>query len=142
VLGYVSRPLPPSGTLTRQDVDRLTSAAAESWAELRDRASAAGSIVLDLPPHLPLDRLGVLDGVHLFPYETPFEHRSLPPLAMTPQTRLHRFITTRPLRVAAVVALAWFGQPGGGLRLTLQAPGVGIRDLVVNGTLQRLEVTG
>lgn len=141
VLAYVSRPLPPPGVISQADVDRATVSAAQHYVDLRARVAADAGLVFNLPPLLPLDRIGALDGVQLFPYGTPYEHRSLPPYALRPESQLHRLITTQPVRVSAVVVPAWFGQPGGGIRLSLQAPGVGIRDLVVSGVLQRMQVT-
>jgi len=143
LLGYLSRPLPEPRTVTQQELDGIVGAIAIHYFDLRDRARAAGErgIVIDLPADIPLDRLGALDGVHLYPVDTPFEFRSLPPHALRPESEAHRLLTTGPVRVGAVITPPWFGRPGGGIRFTLQQPGLGIRDLVVSGVLQRLRVT-
>jgi hypothetical protein len=110
--------------------------------DLRDRARAAGprGIVLDLPPDLPVDRVGALDGVHTYPIDTPLEFRSLPPSVLRPENDAHKFVTTTAIRVGAAITPPWFGRPGGGIRFTLQKPETGIRDLVVAGALQRISV--
>lgn len=142
LLDYVVRPLPPARVLPRSEFDRLIGEVAKHYVDLRDRASAAGSggVVIDIPPGIPVDRIGALDGVHLFPADTPFEFRSLPPAALRPESDLRQLLTTGTVRVSAAIVQPWFGRPGGGLRFTLQEPGAGIRDLIVAGVLQRLQV--
>ena len=105
-----------------------------------DRSAAQQGIVIDLPPELPIDRIGALDGVHTYPIDTPFEFRSLPPTALRPENDVHKFLTAADIRVRAVITSPWFGRPGGGIRFTLQRPETGIRDLVVSGELQRIRV--
>jgi hypothetical protein len=142
VLAYLSRPLPPVVALSQAELDELAGDVARHYFDLRDRATAAGAagIVIDLPPKLPLDRIGALDGFQLFPIETPFELRSLPPNALRPENDVHQFVTAAQIRVGAKIVPPWFGQPGGGLRFELQEPATGIRDLVVTGALQRVHV--
>jgi len=53
---------------------------------------------------------------------------------------LHRFLTAGDVLVRAEIVAPWFGQPGGGIRFTLADDFVGIRDLVVDGALERVEV--
>ncbi len=144
LLEYVSRPLPPVRPMPVADVDALADKVAIHYFELRDRArdAGAGGVVIDLPPDLPLDRIGALDGIHLFPIDTPYELRSLPPSALRPENDVHAFVTRGTIRVRAVIVPPWFGQRGGGLRFTLQEPRVGIRDLVVAGVLERIARTG
>lgn len=50
---------------------------------------------------------------------------------------MHTFVA-RGIRVRPVIVPPWFGQPGGGVRCTVQEPRVGIRDLVVAGVLERI----
>ncbi len=142
VVGYLSRPLPPVRVILGRVLDQLAATVAPTYFGLRDRARVAGAqgIVVDLPPDLPLDRYGALDGVHCYPIRTPLELRSL----AKPETAgpLHAFVTTGPLRVSARITLARFGQPGGGLRFTLPEANRGLRDLVVAGLLQRIRVIG
>jgi hypothetical protein len=142
VIDYVSRPLPPVRVISRHDLDTIVGKIAMHYFDLRDRARAAGSqgIVIDLPPELPIDRIGALDGVHTYPIDTPFEFRSLPPTALRPENDVHRFLTAADVRVRAAITPPWFGRPGGGIRFTLQRPETGIRDLVVSGELQRIQV--
>jgi Tuberculosis necrotizing toxin len=142
VIGYVSRPLPPVRVISRHDLDTIVGKVAMHYFDLRDRTRAAGppGIVIDLPPELPIDRIGALDGVHTYPIDTPFEFRSLPPTALRPENDVHRFLTAADVRVRAAITPPWFGRPGGGIRFTLQQPETGIRDLVVSGELQRIQV--
>jgi hypothetical protein len=142
VIGYVSRPLPPARAISRHELDTIVGKIAMHYFDLRDRAREAGpeGIVIDLPPELPIDRIGALDGVHTYPIDTPFEFRSLPPTALRPENDVHKFFTTADVRVRATITPPWFGRPGGGIRFTLQRPETGIRDLVVSGELQRIQV--
>ncbi len=142
VLGYVSRPLPAVRAMPRHELDAIVGRIAMHYFDLRDRAREAGTqgIVIDLPPELPIDRIGALDGVHTYPIDTPFEFRSLPPTALRPENDVHKFLTAADVRVRAVITRPWFGRPGGGIRFTLQQPETGLRDLVVAGRLQRIQV--
>lgn len=142
VLAYVARPLPEARALRRGELDGIVGRVASHYPDLRDRAREAGprGLVIDLPPDLPLDRVGALDGVHIYPVNTPLEFRSLPPNVLRPENRVHAFLTSTALRVGAVVTPPWFGRPGGGIRFTLQEPGLGLRDLVVSGALRRIQM--
>lgn len=142
VIDYVSRPLPPVRVMPRRELDTIVGKIAVHYFDLRDRAREAGAegIVIDLPPGLPIDRIGALDGVHTYPIDTPFEFRSLPPTALRPENDVHKFLTSADVRVRAAITPPWFGRPGGGIRFTLQQPETGIRDLVVSGRLQRIQV--
>ena len=141
-LEYVSRPLPPIRAMSRTELDTIVGRIAMHYFDLRDRARAAGpdGIVIDLPPDLPVDRIGALDGMHTYPIDTPFEFRSLPPNSLRPENDVHKFISTTSIRVRATITSPWFGRPGGGIRFTLQQPETGIRDLLVAGVLQRIQV--
>jgi hypothetical protein len=142
VIDYVSRPLPPVRVMSRHELDTIVGKVALHYFDLRDRAREAGQrgIVIDLPAELPIDRIGALDGVHTYPIDTPFEFRSLPPTALRPENDVHQFLTTADVRVRAAVTQPWFGRPGGGIRFTLQQPSTGLRDLVVSGRLQRIQI--
>lgn len=142
VIDYVSRPLPPVRVMPRRELDTIVGKIAVHYFDLRDRAREAGAegIVIDLPPELPIDRIGALDGVHAYPIDTPFEFRSLPPTALRPENDVHKFLTSADVRVRAAITPPWFGRPGGGIRFTLQQPETGIRDLIVSGRLQRIQV--
>jgi hypothetical protein len=142
VIGYVSRPLPPVRAMARQELDTLLETVARHYGKLlNDLRAEPPGFVIDLPPQLPLDRIGALDGVHTYPIGTPFEHRSLPPTALRPENDVHQFLTTAAVRVRAAITPPWFGRPGGGIRFTLQEPATGLRDLVVSGRLQRIHVS-
>jgi hypothetical protein len=142
VIDYVSRPQPPIRGMSRHELDGIVGKVALHYFDLRDRAREAGpqGIVIDLPAELPIDRIGALDGVHTYPIDTPFEFRSLPPTALRPENDVHKFLTAADVRVRASITPAWFGRPGGGIRFTLQQPETGLRDLVVSGQLQRIQV--
>jgi Tuberculosis necrotizing toxin len=142
VIGYVARPLPPVRAMARPELDALLGRVAGHYGKLLDDLRAEQGFVIDLPPQLPLDRIGALDGVHVHPIGTPFEHRSLPPNALRPENDVHQFLTMAAVRVWAAITPPWFGRPGGGIRFTLQQPETGLRDLVVSGRLQRIHVTG
>lgn len=141
LLQYLGRPLPPARRMPQAELDGIVDAVSIHYFELRDRARDAGpdGVVIDIPPAIALDRIGALDGIHLFPIDTPFELRSLPPSALRPENDVHAFVTRGTVRVRAVIVPPWFGRPGGGLRFTIQEPRVGIRDLVVAGVLERIE---
>jgi hypothetical protein len=142
VIDYVSRPLPQVRGISRDELDTIVGRVALHYFDLRDRAREAGpqGVVIDLPPELPIDRIGALDGVHTYPIDTPFEFRSLPPTALRPENDVHKFLTTADVRVRASITPPWFGRPGGGLRFTLQQPETGLRDLVASGRLQRIQI--
>ena len=144
VIGYVSRPLPPARVMPRHELDTIAGEVAPHYSDLWNRLREAGSqgMVIDLPPELPLDRIGALDGVHTYPIGTPFEFRSLPPTALRPENDVHKFLTAADTRVRAAIPPPWFGRQGGGIRFTLQQPETGLRDLVVSGRLQRMQITG
>src|SRR5512132_2433652 len=116
VIGYVSRPLPPVRAMARQELDTLLRRVAAHYGNLLNDLRAAGppGFVIDLPPQLPLDRIGALDGVHTYPIGTPFEHRSLPPTALRPENDGHKFLTTAAVRVRAAITPPWFGRPAAG----------------------------
>jgi Tuberculosis necrotizing toxin len=104
VLNYVSRPLPPIVGVTTFELDQILGSLSPHYVDLRDRVSAAEwPIVIDLPERVPVDRIGALDGIHLYPINTPFEHRSLPPHTLRPETAAHQFLTSRPLRVGSAL---------------------------------------
>jgi hypothetical protein len=142
VIDYVSRPLPQVRGMSRDELDTIVGRVALHYFDLRDRAREAGpqGVVIDLPPDLPIDRIGALDGVHTYPIDTPFEFRSLPPTALRPENDVHKFLTAADVRVRASITPPWFGRPGGGLRFTLQQPETGLRDLVASGRLQRIQI--
>ena len=131
---YVLTPLPPEVDIDARERDRLLSWAAPHVADLSERA--AEPLVVDVPAGLLMSRFGALDGFLLFPADTSFEARSLPPAVIAQPLR--GFVTATTLRFEVQRAAPWFGRPGGGLRFALTEPGVGIRDLVREGRLTQL----
>lgn len=83
-----------------------------------------------LPPDTLLDRLGDEWGLVLAPAGTAFAHRSLPPEFRERSYRRYRVV--RPLPVWLARAVAWFEQPGTGLRYRTTHP---ITELVALGFL-------
>ncbi|MEC3978098.1 TNT domain-containing protein [Amycolatopsis sp. H20-H5] len=93
-------------------------------------AEAAEPVVLDVGTEL--DRFGDAHGRILAPAATPFAHRSLPPSAVT---NYRRYRVTRALPAWRSVSAAWFGVPGGGVRLRTV---LGADELVTLGFLADL----
>lgn len=138
LLAYLDRPLPDPRRIPSAEFRTLAATTSTGADELRQRLTE-GSLLIQLPAGLALDRIGALDGVQLFPAETSFEARSLPPTALD-GAALHRFVTAAEVLVRVQVVAPWFGQPGGGIRFTLADDFTGIRDLVVSGALERVDV--
>ncbi|WP_221584813.1 TNT domain-containing protein [Microbacterium sp. G2-8] len=137
LLDYVDRPLPDVAVFAASDIDQAVGAATTHWSDLRSRATD-GSLLIEVPAGVVLDRVGALDGTMLFPYGTSYEARSLPPFGALPVgSDRHAFVTRGTVRVRVEVVQPWFGQPGGGLRCTIAHDFVGIRDLVADGALER-----
>ena len=137
LLGYLDRPLPPLALFPPDEVEAAVASATPHFAELRDRAAAEG-LLIELPAGVVVDRVGAIDGTMFFPYGTAYEARSLPPFDALPEgSNRHAFLTHDTVLVRVEVAQPWFGQPGGGLRMTLAQDFIGIRDLLVDGTLER-----
>jgi hypothetical protein len=142
LLAYLVRPLPSPREATTAELDALVEGAEPHYGPLRDTiiAAGAGGALIELPPGIPVDRIGALDGNLLYPLGASFESRSLPPHALRAESGLHRFVTAGIVLVRAEIAAPWFGRPGGAVRFTLADAGTGIRDLVVDGKLERLDV--
>ncbi|WP_127794258.1 TNT domain-containing protein [Agromyces sp. LHK192] len=140
VLEYVDRPLPAPERPNEAAYAAVSAAASGHYDDLHRRLAGGGSLLIELPPGLALDRIGAFDGVQLFPAGTSVEQRALPPTALTDGAALHRFITAGDVLVRAEVVRPWFGHPGGGLRFTLADDFTGIRDLVLADRLRRVEL--
>lgn len=140
LLAYLDRPLPEPRRMSAPDFQALVSAAEAHFAELQSRLADGSRLLIRIPADIALDRIGVLDGVLLFPAETSVEARALPPTALVDGAALHRFVTTRDVLANVELVQPWFGQPGGAIRFALADDFVGIRDLVASGTLSRVEV--
>jgi len=140
VLDYVSRPLPTPERPNSSAFAALAAEATTHYNELRGRLAGGGSLLIQLPSRLTLDRIGALDGVMLFPTGTSVEQRALPPTALTDGASVHRFVSAADVLVRAELVQPWFGQPGGGLRFTIAEDFIGIRDLIVADRLRRVEL--
>jgi hypothetical protein len=142
VVDYVGRDLPAPRLVDRAELDALRDGVAHHYPSLYARAREAGGspFLIEIPPGIPLDRIGVLDGVHLNPLDSSVESRSLPPTALSVPAQVHRVVTDGLVLVRVQLTPPWFGQPGGALRFTLADAGQGIRDLVADGKLLRLQL--
>lgn len=100
---------------------QLSTDAQRLAAELRARAPR-GLSTQDIPVGTALDQIGPDSGFSLFLLDTPFAQRSSPPtdLALPRRGWLLREPLPDTVRVAPVVE--WFGQPGGGILVTLDRP--------------------
>lgn len=137
LLAYIDRPIPPISLFAQEEVDRAVEAQRPMVAELAERA-AAGQQLIGLPAGFVVDRFGAIDGVRFYPLGTPEEERSLPAAADSAAgSARHAFITRDVVLVTPRIVAPWFGQRGGGVQLTLSAPEVAIRDLLVSGALER-----
>lgn len=95
---------------------------AERFAAYEQWQSANGPRSRDsmVQPGEIIDRFGSPVGSIFFPYQTPMEKRSQPPtflIALGKDIGYDVFVVRKPFVVVESVAEAWFGQPGGGLRL-------------------------
>jgi hypothetical protein len=107
---------PPPG-----DLSELGRGAQRLAGALKARA-AAGLAPSDIPVGTLLDHIGLENGHTLFLLDTPFGERSLPPTDLRmPRTG---YVLKHPLPPMAVVGpvVAWFGQPGGGIMVSLDRP--------------------
>lgn len=135
---YLSLPLPAARPVPRTDLHQRVDAYRPTLAAFYEQVRHAGGPHLaTLPPGVALDRIGAIDGVYLFPWGTPVPLRALP--AESPDARLYQVLTAAPLEVEVEIVRPWFGQPGGALRFRIAADGVGVRQLILAGSL--LEVT-
>jgi hypothetical protein len=103
-----------------------------------------------LDPGLLVDNFGQESGSYLYADGTPFQQRSLPPSALNTTDPAfpygyHRYEVARPFTVRAGPVAPWFGQPGGGLQLKVEAdflperpPLATIRWLLRAGYLRRV----
>jgi len=141
---YLTAPMPPPVPVTAADLGARLAAAAENLAELTSRVAAAGpgGMITNLATGLPYDRLGTVDGLYFYLWDTPWQQRSLPPSAWGPGAAQVVFIAAQAVEVQAEIAPAWFDQPGGAVRFHVEPPAHGVRDLVRAGVLRPVIVTG
>lgn len=135
LFAYLLSPLPPHSLVGADQYERLSDWAAPHILDLLGRAEQP--LVIDAPEGLLLDRIGALDGFLLYPARTSFEARSLPASAVGQP--FHEFVTATTTRFEVQRTAPWFGRPGGGLRFSIVEPGVGVRDLVREGRLRRID---
>lgn len=139
LLKYLDQQLPEPTTIRREDLAAAAAAASPGFADLLARTKQ-GSLLIEIPAGIPIDRVGALDGTILFPIGTSIQARALPPTALQPDARLYQFIVRKPFLVRVETVPPWFGQPGGGLRCTISQDFVGIRDYVAGGVLEHVVV--
>lgn len=141
---YLTAPMPPPIPVPAAELQARLAAAAENLAELSSRVAAAGpgGIITNLATGLPYDRLGTVDGLYFYVWNTPWEHRSLPPSAWGPGAAQVTFVAAQAVEVQAEIVPGWFDQPGGAVRFHVEAPARGVRDLVRSGVLRPVIVTG
>lgn len=98
----------------------------------------------------PLDTFGPESGRYLFPDGVPFAERGLPDYVRTDaggEDLYHRYRVVHPFRVTATTAPAEDGNPGGGIRFTLDTAGFAevpqaptLRWLIGQGYVERVSV--
>lgn len=118
-------------------VAELQARARELAAVLQARPDGATYDASDVPPGTLLDHIGFESGHVLFLAGTPFAERSSPPTDLElPRTG---YLLKAPLPTAATVApvVPWFGQPGGGVMVSLDRP---IRYYYDTGLLDRIDL--
>lgn len=133
---YLLTPLPPALTLSAEEREDRVAAATVHLVDLAARVRESGDLIVGVPAGVLLDRIGALDGYLLYPSDTSYEARALPPHVL--RQPLQTVMTLQDVRVRATVTRPWFGQPGGGLRLELENQAMGVRDLVREGQLQQI----
>lgn len=138
---FLRRPMPAPRTISRRELGRLRDSSERYLPELADQIrSSGGQVLIQLPPGIPVDRVGGPDGWLLNPYAASFESRALPPTALSLPSTVHPYVTTENVLVHAQITLPWFGQPGGAVRFSIAEGAETIRDLLVSGALQRIVV--
>jgi len=138
VWDYLHQPLPHPTPMSQSELVQRAGAAQEAYADLHHRLLGAGpaGLITNLAAGVPFDRIGVLDGLFFFPWNTPWPQRSMPDSARGPGAQQVVLMAVAPVEVHAQIVPAWFGQPGGGIRFRVEgAPHQGIRDLVRTGVL-------
>jgi len=119
-------------------VAELGRAAQRLAADLKDRVAAGERLgPADVPVGTALDHIGLENGHTLFLLDTRFAERSSPPTDVSlPRTG---YLLRHPLPPVVQVApvLPWFGQPGGGVMVSLDRP---IRYYYDLGLLDRLRL--
>lgn len=141
VRAYLRRPIAAPQDLAAPELAALRRSSEKYLPELADRVrSAGGQVLIQLPPGIPVDRLGGPDGWQVNPFGASFESRSLPPNALSLPSSVHAYVTSGDVLVQTQLTLPWFGQPGGALRFSIADDSVTIRDLLVGGLLRRITV--
>ncbi|OII15472.1 TNT domain-containing protein [Curtobacterium sp. MCBA15_008] len=141
VRAYLRRPIPEPRSIRAEEFAELRRSTEGYLPELADRIrSSGGQVLIELPPAIPVDRVGGPDGWLLNPFGASFESRSLPPNALSLPSSVHPYVTDGIVLVHAQITLPWFGQPGGAIRFSIADDTVTIRDLLVSGQLRRITV--
>lgn len=138
VWDYLHQPLPAPTPVPLGELQQRARAAEAAYADLHQRLTRAGpgGIITNLAAGVPFDRIGTLDGLYFFAWNTPWEHRALPETARGPGAAQMVLMAPAPVEVQAQIVPPWFGQPGGAIRFRIEgAAHRGLRDLVRAGTL-------
>lgn len=134
---HVCAPLPAPVPVSAADLHARLGRAQEHIGALHRRVAAAGpgGMMTNLAAGLPYDRLGGMDGLYFYLWNSPWEQRSLPDTAWAPGAAQLVFVAARSVEVQVELAPAWFDQPGGALRFHVEPPARGVRDLLRSGVL-------
>lgn len=141
---YLTAPMPHPTPIPMAELQQRAQAAQPAYADLHRRLQQAGpgGIVTNLAAGVPFDRIGVLDGLYFFGWNTPWPLRSLPESANGPGATQVGLMAAAPVEVQAEIVAPWFDQPGGGIRFRVETKHQGLRDLVRSGVLIRIYPTG
>lgn len=142
VWDYLHQPLPHPTAMSWAEIEQRARAAGGAYADLHHRLAqeGPGGIITNLAAGVPFDRYGVLDGLFFYPWGTPWPQRSLPQTAHGPGAAQVILMAPAPVEVHAQIVPAWFSQPGGGIRFRVEgARHQGLRDLVRTGVLLQIQ---
>lgn len=138
---FLRRPIPAPRVMTRRELNSLRDSSERYLPALAGQIqSSGGAVLIQLPPGIPVDRVGGPDGWLFNPYAASFESRALPPTALSLPSTVHPYMTMDNVLVHAQITLPWFGHPGGAIRFSIAEGAETIRDLLVSGALQRIVV--
>nr|WP_276611969.1 TNT domain-containing protein [Kineococcus vitellinus] len=131
-------PQPAARPVSAGQLQRWKEAAQQVTAELTERVAAGESVtVTELPAGLALDHIGHDSGHTLFLLGTPFGQRSAPPTDLRLPRTGYLLKKRLPPQTGLSPVQPWFGQRGGGLLVSLDAP---IRAYCEAGYLQAFDV--
>jgi len=142
VWDYLHQPLPRPTAMPWPEIHQRAQASQRTYADLERRLVQAGpgGLITNLAAGIPFDRIGVLDGLFFYPWNTPWPQRSLPDSARGTGAAQVILMAPAPVEVHAQLVPAWFSGPGGGIRFRIEgARHQGLRDLVRVGVLHQIQ---